>query len=64
MSQTQKILSYLKSGKTLTPITALEKFGCFRLSGRIYDLRDEGHNIQTIPTKKDGKVFAKYKLIA
>ena len=41
MSQTQnlQILSYLKKGKPITPLEALEKFGCWRLSARIYDLR-------------------------
>ena len=63
-SQTEKILHHLKSGKSLTPISALNKFGCFRLSGRIYDLRDEGYNIKTIPTKKGKKQFATYKLVA
>ena len=45
MSQNQKILDYLLSGKSLTPISALNKFGCFRLSARINDLRKKGHNI-------------------
>lgn len=33
-----------------------------RLSGRIYDLRAQGHNIKSDLVKKDGKRFARYRL--
>ena len=46
-SQTSQILAWLKRGRTLTPRQALDLFDCFRLSARIYDLRDEGYNIKT-----------------
>lgn len=35
LSQEQKILAYLKDGHTLTPLEALNKYGCFRLAARI-----------------------------
>ena len=60
-TQTEKILNYLKSGKSLTPITALNKFGCFRLAARISDLRKDGHTIFTETINKAGKSFASYK---
>ena len=44
-TQNQKVLAYLKEGKTLTPMDALKMFGCFRLAGRIYDLRQLGWHI-------------------
>ena len=62
MSQNKQILNYLLSGKKLTPLTALNKFGCFRLSARILDLRKEGHNIITENVTKQGKTFAEYSL--
>ena len=62
LTQNQKILEYLKSGKKLTPITALKKFGCFRLSARIYNLKKEGHNIITENVTRQGKTFAEYSL--
>jgi hypothetical protein len=37
-SQNKKILSHLLAGKTITPMDALQKYGCFRLSARIFDL--------------------------
>ena len=62
MTQTQRILIYLQSGKQLTPIDALKKFGCFRLAARISDLRSQGHTIWTNYITKDNKTFAAYKL--
>jgi hypothetical protein len=41
-TQNQQVLAYLKTGKEITPMDALRMFGCFRLAGRIYDLRQEG----------------------
>jgi hypothetical protein len=46
-SQNAQILAYLQSGKKLTPIEALQKFGTLRLSARVNDLRNEGHDIKT-----------------
>ena len=47
-SQCEMILKYLRTHKTgITQMKALEKFGCLRLSGRIYDLRDQGYDIVT-----------------
>lgn len=45
-TQNKLIRQYLESGKVITPLDALYKFGCFRLSARIYDLRSEGMNIE------------------
>jgi hypothetical protein len=61
-TQKQQIRAYLSKGKAITPIDALSKFGCFRLSARIADLRNEGLNIVTKYVTKDNKTFASYKL--
>ena len=61
--QTEKILNYLSKGKGITPIEALNKFGCFRLAARIADLRKNGHLIFTDSITKNGKTFASYKLV-
>ena len=63
ISQSQKIFEHLWNGNTLTPIEALERFGCFRLSARIKNLRDDGLDIKTdIITTKSGKRVAQYYL--
>jgi len=41
MSQQEKILYHLSSGHSITPLEALEKFGCFRLSSVIHRLKKD-----------------------
>ena len=63
MSQNKQIADYLNKGKKLTPIDALNKFGCFRLAARIADLRNEGMNIVTNTIKLENKKqIAQYSL--
>jgi len=63
MSQTTAILSHLKKAP-ITPLQALDKYGCLRLAARIADLRERGHQIETIMVDHGEKRFAKYKLKA
>ena len=63
MTQNQQIKGYLEKGKSITPIQALNKFGCFRLAARISDLRNEGLNIATKIVTKEGKSYASYRLV-
>lgn len=46
-TQEQEILMWLKDGKGLSPMEALNVFGCFRLAARIFNLRRKGWNIKT-----------------
>ena len=55
MSQNKQIADYLNKGKKLTPIDALNKFGCFRLAARIAELRNEGMSIVTKTIKLENK---------
>lgn len=62
-SQNKRILNYLKRGHRMTPMDALELFGCFRLAARVYDLRQEGHNIsKQIIELSNGVNVAEYYL--
>lgn len=62
MSQLQQIKAHLKAGKSITFMQALMKFGCANLKGRIFDLREEGMNIdkEWILTPITKKRVAKY----
>ena len=62
LTQTKAIAKYLAEGNTLTSIEALEKFGCFRLGARIYDLKRQGYNIETRIVNKGKKHFAQYRI--
>ena len=59
-TQNQQIKAYLTKGKSITPIDALNKFGCFRLAARISDLRNEGLKIATKNVTIGNKTFASY----
>ena len=63
--KTQKahVKDYLESGKSITPIEALEMFGSFRLGSIIFKLRGEGMAIRTdYVTNRYNTKFAKYSL--
>ena len=67
MSQTEKILTYMRDYGSITPLDALEQFGCMRLAARIADIRANGVNvISTIEQSKnrygDTVRFARYRL--
>lgn len=47
MSQLDRVLSHLKTKGTIQPLEAWRDLGIYRLSAVIYDLRQEGHKINT-----------------
>lgn len=61
-SQNKRILEYLKTGEKLTPLGALERFGCFRLGARAFELKRQGYSIQTEMVREGSKYFACYSL--
>ena len=64
MSQEARILSHLKRHGSIEPLTALDRYGCFRLAARISDLRCSGYKIITEMVEKGDKRFARYRLVA
>lgn len=66
MSQALDILSHIKRTGCITPIEALNEYGCMRLAARVHDLRAKGYNIKTIEksamTPYGKKVWAEYRL--
>lgn len=64
-TQCDSIREYLESGKSITPIDALNLFGCFRLGARIADLKKQGMDIRTdiINDPRNGKRYASYRLV-
>lgn len=61
-SQCASILKCLQSGRSVTPLTALDRWGCFRLAARIRDLKDRGHRIETHIINVGRKKVAAYLL--
>lgn len=72
MKRTQRewVLALLKSGKTISSMEAFEARKITRLAAIIFDLRAEGHDIESIRKERlspDGKVeswWVEYKLAA
>lgn len=62
MNTNERILEYLQKGNSITPIEALDKFGCFRLSARIWELKKDGYDIETVIETNGNKKFASYRL--
>jgi hypothetical protein len=62
-SQADRILAYMKKGRTLTPLEALEKFGCFRLGARVWQLKKAGHDIRSRLVDVNGKKVSRYLLV-
>lgn len=62
MSQSDQIRAALMLGRSLTPLDALQDYGCFRLAARIAELRREGMDIECATETKNGKRYARYFL--
>lgn len=67
MTQTSQLLEYLLNHpEGITPLEALEKFGCFRLGARIHDIRNgntpsgKAYPVETVNETKGGKTYARY----
>ena len=59
-TQNKKIRAHLLSGKSITPIEALNLYGCFRLAARIRNLKDQGVDIDKIMVDVGRKKVAMY----
>jgi hypothetical protein len=62
MTQNEAVLRHLKTGRSLTPGAALDRFGIFRLAARIHDLRRQGIKIESHTVKFGRKKWASYLL--
>ena len=63
MSLNDKIIKYLRKYGFITQKDAIKEFDCYRLAPRIYDLRNLGFDILTIPEpNRGGGTHAKYVL--
>jgi hypothetical protein len=59
-SQNALIKGWLLNGHSITQLDALKMFGCFRLSARIANLREEGYDIVTEMVTINDKRVANY----
>ena len=67
LSQKEKVLSHLREIGSITPLEAFNDYAIMRLTSRICELKDEGHDIKSelISSKnrfKEKVTFSKYTL--
>ena len=62
MSQRSAILAALMKGARLTPVDALQRFGCLRLAARAADLRRAGHDVRCTIVERGGKRVGLYSM--
>jgi len=66
LSQKEQVLWHLRNAGTITQHRALTDYGIQRLAARIYDLREEGHDITkemvAVPTRAGNTDVACYRL--
>lgn len=61
-TQADRIICHLATGRPVTPLTALRRWGCLRLGARIWELKRDGHRIVRDMVTRGGKTFASYRL--
>ena len=60
-TQKERVLKFMEEGNSITPIEALERFGCFRLAHIIWEIRKDRHvYTRMITHPKYGTKFAEY----
>lgn len=67
MTQNEMILDYLNKYGSITQAEAANRFGCWRLGARIWDLKHMGHQIRRTMVQSTNRFgapvsFAKYSL--
>ena len=68
MTQNEELYEYLKTHDSITPLQALYRLGIYRLSARIYNLKEQGIPIKMELHKvkaKNGRIayVGKYSLV-
>lgn len=67
MTQSDRIVEYMRANGSITPIEAMNELGIMRLGARIFDLKEQGLNIITERVSEKNRYgevvnFARYRL--
>ena len=67
MTQTERILDYMKENGSITQMEAMTQLGIYRLGARIWDLKKSGANIKKEMASKKTRYgtttyFSRYRL--
>jgi len=61
-AQNARLLKHLQKGLSITPLAALRLFGIMRLAARIYDLKQQGYDIEGVRFKYKNSRPKRYSL--
>lgn len=61
-NQRTQILAHLQNHGSITPLEALNLYGCFRLASRMAELKKLEIPFTVVMKESNGKRFAEYKL--
>ena len=69
MTQNEMVLAHLQTFGSITPLQAMNNYGCMRLGARINELRKSGYNIRTNRVRRKnryGKMtrYALYRMVS
>lgn len=54
MTQTEKILRHIAEHGSITPVEALQEYGCMRLASRMCDIKRAGYSVcRTMETSRN-----------
>lgn len=62
MTKKQKILSHLKSGKSITSMQAIDLYRVTRLAAVVHTLKKEGYPIESKNVKGNDGAYSVYKM--
>ena len=62
MSKCDRIRSWLRSGRSITPVEALNRFGALWMTARIHELHRQGMPIVTERVQRNGATVARYRM--
>lgn len=48
MTQTEKILRHIEEFGSITPVEALQEYGCMRLASRMCDIKRAGYPVRAV----------------
>ena len=57
MTQVERVLKYLEDGKKLTCLNAFEELGITQVAARIFELKEQGHDIKTTRKKVTNRYY-------
>ena len=55
MTQTERVLEYMRDFGSISPLDAIRDLGIYRFSARIFDLKEQGHRVNTTITSSKNR---------